>query len=60
MAGDLSRSRAILIGNAAFREPRIPDLPAARTCVAAMRELLTGDLCGWPADRIRSTGHFDP
>jgi outer membrane protein assembly factor BamB len=50
---DLSRSRAVLIGNGAYRpDSGIPDLPAAGACVAAMTELLTSDLCGWPRDRI--------
>jgi Caspase domain len=50
---DLSRSRAILIGNSIYQvHPRIPNLPAARTCVDAMAQLLTGDLCRWPPDRI--------
>jgi hypothetical protein len=52
MARDLSRARAILIGNAGFDSQRINDLPAARRCVTAMAELLEGQLCGWPADRI--------
>lgn len=52
MANDLSRSRAILIGNAAFASSSLPDLPAAARCVLAMTRLLTGELCGWPADRI--------
>ncbi|HTJ72695.1 MAG TPA: caspase family protein [Actinospica sp.] len=49
---DLSRSRAILIGNAAFDDPGIPDLPAALACVEALNRLLTSDLCGWPTDRV--------
>ncbi|MBR7838181.1 caspase family protein [Actinospica durhamensis] len=53
MDRDLSRSRAILIGNARYSEhPRIPDLPAARGSVTAMAELLTSELCGWPAERV--------
>jgi hypothetical protein len=51
MARDLSRARAILIGNGSFEDPRIGALPAAG-CVRAVRELLAGSLCGWPADRI--------
>lgn len=52
MAHDLSRSRAILIGNGNFADrKRLPDLPAAG-CVSAMADLLAGELCGWPADRI--------
>lgn len=53
MDRDLSRSRAILIGNSTYRpDSGIPDLPAATSCVPAMAELLTGDLCGWPTERI--------
>jgi hypothetical protein len=51
---DLSRSRAVLIGNSTYRtDSGIPNLPAATLCVAAMTRLLTSDLCGWPADRIQ-------
>src|SRR6266702_3337450 len=49
MDRDLSRSRAVLIGNSTFVDPRIPDLPAAASCVNAMFELLTGDLRGCSA-----------
>jgi WD40 repeat protein len=50
---DLARSRAVLIGNGSYAEhPLIPDLPGARACVQAMTALLTGPLCGWPAERI--------
>ena len=52
MARDLSRARAILIGNATFQHRQIDDLPAAAGCVAAMTGLLTGDLCSWPAGRV--------
>ena len=53
MAPDLSRSRAILVGNARYRaESGIADIPAAGPCVEAIADLLTSDLCGWPADRI--------
>jgi hypothetical protein len=49
---DRSRSTAILIGNGKYRpESGIENLPAAE-CVEAMRELLSGELCGWPADRV--------
>ncbi|WHM40733.1 caspase family protein [Streptomyces sp. BPTC-684] len=53
MDRDLTRSRAILIGNGTYQDPRIPDLPAAE-CVIAMTDLLTGELCGWPAERVTS------
>ena len=52
MDRDLSRSRAILIGNATYQHPGIPDLHAAGTCVEAIEQLLTGELCGWPAERV--------
>ena len=52
MVGDLSRSRAILISNAVFSDAGIEDLPAAGGCAAAMKSLLTGELCGWPAGRV--------
>ena len=52
MGRDLSASRAILIGNGIFTDTdRIPPVPASG-CVAAMLELLTSDICGWPRDRI--------
>src|SRR5262245_14543404 len=54
MVRDFSASRAILIGNGSFTErDRIPQLPAA-PCVTAISELLTGELCGWPADRVET------
>jgi hypothetical protein len=49
---DLSRSRAILIGNSTYSDPGIPGLAAAASCVTAMAQMLASDLCGWPADRI--------
>jgi hypothetical protein len=52
MDRDLSRSRAILISNAIYRDREIPDLAAASGCTIAMKALLTGDLCGWPSDRV--------
>jgi WD40 repeat protein len=54
MDRDLSRSRAILISNATYSDRGIPDLPAASGCASAMARLLTGELCGWPADRVDS------
>ncbi|MHC3473155.1 caspase, EACC1-associated type [Streptomyces sp. 7R007] len=51
MDADLSRARALLIGNGVYRDARIPNLPAA-ACVQAMAALLTGPLCRWPADRV--------
>ena len=54
MNRDLSRSRAILISNAVYQDGTIPHLPAAAGCVPAMREVLTSDICGWPASRVES------
>ena len=51
MGRDLSRARAILIGNGRFDHSQVGGLPALK-CVAAMADLLAGDLCGWPAERI--------
>lgn len=47
---DLSRSRAVLIGT--WDYTHLPPIPAARHSLDRMRDLLTGDLCGWPADRV--------
>lgn len=52
MGPDLSRSRAVLIGNGRYRLPGIPALPSAPVCVAAMKDLLTSELCGWPEGSI--------
>jgi hypothetical protein len=52
VARDLSRSRSILIGNSVYEDPDIPDLPASANCVDAMAQLLSGELCGWPTDRV--------
>ena len=52
MVRDLSRARAILIGNARYESRGIEDLPPARGSVAAMAGLLEGQLCGWPTDRV--------
>lgn len=52
MESDFSSSRAILIGNGSFSDgEHLPPVPAV-ACVAAMSALLSGDLCGWPKDRI--------
>jgi hypothetical protein len=53
MDGDLTGSRAILIGNSIYRDPGIPNIPGASLGVQAMSDLLTGPLCGWPADCIQ-------
>jgi hypothetical protein len=53
MTRDFSTSRAVLVGNATFPEdPHLGDVPAS-SCVTAMSELLTSDLCGWPVDRVK-------
>ena len=52
MDRDLSRARAILISNAIYSDPGIPDLPAVEGCTSAMKALLTSDLCGWPTERV--------
>src|SRR2546430_2563950 len=50
---DYSRSRAILIGIARYRDSGFPNLPAARNSLRAMRQVLIDeDLCGWPPERI--------
>lgn len=50
---DFSRSRAILIGTAGYRDAAFPPLPAAANSLAGMRSVLTDpSLCGWPEDRV--------
>jgi hypothetical protein len=51
MARDLSRSQAILIGSGRCQDPRLDALPAD-DCIKAVNELLQGELCGWPPDRV--------
>ena len=58
MSRDRSRSRAILIGTSHYRDLALRPLPAA-TCLSAMVELLTGELCGWPRDRITALEDID-
>jgi len=53
MDRDLSGSRAILIGNSNYSDLRIPNIPGATLGVKAMSDLLTGELCEWPARRIQ-------
>jgi hypothetical protein len=43
-------SRAVLIGTWDYEH--LPTVPAARHSLERMRALLTGELCGWPADRV--------
>lgn len=47
---DLARSRAVLIGTGTYTH--LPPVPAAAHSLARMRTLLTGDLCGWPAESV--------
>ncbi|MFF2809702.1 caspase family protein [Streptomyces sp. NPDC058000] len=56
--GDRSGSRAVLIGTSHYRDLAIRPLPAD-TCVSAMVDLLTGDLCGWPRKRITALEDID-
>lgn len=58
MSPDRSRSRAILIGTSHYRDLNLRPLPAA-TCVSAMVELLTGEACGWPRDRVTPVEDID-
>ena len=52
MGRDFSASRAVLVGNSTFTDHRkLGDIPAAG-CLAAMTQLLTSDLCGWPPERV--------
>jgi amino acid transporter len=46
-----ARSRAVLVGTGAYTY--LPPVPAASNSLARMEALLTGDLCGWPRDRVR-------
>jgi hypothetical protein len=52
---DLSRSRAVLIGTWDYEH--LPEVPAARNSLERMRALLTGELCGWPDDRVTVIGN---
>ena len=51
MARDLSRSRAILIGSGGCEDSRLDVLPSV-ACVGSVNELLQGELCGWPRNRV--------
>ncbi|WP_051467536.1 caspase, EACC1-associated type [Actinomadura oligospora] len=48
---DFSRSRAILIGTGHYTHG-LAEMVAALNSLNAMRELLTGPLCGWPRSRV--------
>jgi hypothetical protein len=52
---DLPRSRAVLIGTWDYQH--LPQVPAARNSLMRMRALLTGELCGWPEDRVTVIGN---
>ncbi|MEU8630144.1 caspase family protein [Streptomyces sp. NPDC048669] len=58
MSPDHSRSRAILVGTSYYRDPALRPLPAD-TCVSSMETLLTGGLCGWPAERVTPIEDMD-
>ncbi|MFJ5798561.1 caspase, EACC1-associated type [Streptomyces decoyicus] len=58
MNRDRSRSRAILIGTFYYRDLGIRPLPAD-TCISAMVDILTGDACGWPRERITTIEDVD-
>jgi len=47
---DFSRSRAVLIGTSRYAE--LTPIAAAANSLDRMHGLLTGPLCGWPADRV--------
>src|ERR1700733_11174754 len=47
---DYSGSRAVLMGTSEYSF--LPSLPAALNSLERMAGLLTGPLCGWPADRV--------
>jgi hypothetical protein len=50
---DRSRSRAILIGTSAYRDPAYPPLPAAANSLNGFRNLLLDPrLCGWSPEKI--------
>ncbi|MGA5118624.1 caspase family protein [Streptomyces pseudogriseolus] len=48
-----SNNTAVLIGVSQYRDPSLPDVPAALNSLHAMRYLLTDpDLCGWSEDQV--------
>lgn len=49
---DYRDSRAVLIGNWEYTDPKLPALLAARNSYRRMASLLTSPLCGWPEDRL--------
>ena len=50
---DFARSRAVLIGTAAYQDPGFLQLPAAANSLAGVQQILTDPgLCGWPPDQV--------
>lgn len=49
---DHARSRAVLIGTGTYRY--LPQVGPALNSAARMESVLTGDLCGWPPNRVVS------
>lgn len=49
---DYSRSRAVVMGTWDYEDEGLCALPAARHSLERMVGLLTGELCGWPEDRV--------
>ena len=47
---DHARSRAVLVR--AWDYAHLPAIPAARNSLSRVQRLLTGPLCGWPAERV--------
>ena len=61
MDRDLTRSRAILIGNSRFEAEGLPDMPVADGCLTAVTQLLAGELCNWPeAGIVRFDDVYEP
>lgn len=47
---DYSASQAVLVGTGTYTH--LPSVPAALNSLRRMEDLLTGDVCGWPRERI--------
>lgn len=54
LARDYANSAAVLIGSWTYEA--LPSVPAAQNSLARMESLLTGELCGWPRDRVFAFG----
>lgn len=50
LARDYTNSAAVLIGSWTY--DALPSVPAAENSLARMESLLTGELCGWPRNRV--------